>query len=124
MAGLPRFHRFAPTVRVSDIERSVSFYEEALGMTRVFENGDPVGFVILERDGIELHLTLAPGHRATTDNVCHLLVDDAVPLFEHLEALGVRIVKGMRDADYQMRTFVFADPDGNRIDVGSDLDEG
>jgi catechol 2,3-dioxygenase-like lactoylglutathione lyase family enzyme len=34
---------------------------------------------------------------------------------------GVRIVKGVRDADYGMRTFVFADPDGNRIDVGEDL---
>ena len=33
----------------------------------------------------------------------------------------MRIVKGIRDADYGMRTFVMADPDGNRIDVGEDL---
>lgn len=121
MPTFPRFHRFAPTIPVSDIARSVAFYEGALGMTVVFENGTPVGFVILERDGIELHLTLAPRHQAGTENVCHLLVADARPLYEHLEAFGVRIVKGIRDADYDMTTFVFADPDGNRIDVGSDV---
>jgi hypothetical protein len=33
----------------------------------------------------------------------------------------VRIVKGLRDADYGLRGFVFADPDGNRIDVGQKL---
>ncbi|MGH8919312.1 MAG: hypothetical protein ACRD0H_13465 [Actinomycetes bacterium] len=32
---------------------------------------------------------------------------------------GVRIVKALRDADFGLRTFVFADPDGNRIDVGN-----
>jgi catechol 2,3-dioxygenase-like lactoylglutathione lyase family enzyme len=49
------------------------------------------------------------------------MVDDAAALYAHLEAHGVRIVKGIRDADYRMRTFVMADPDGNRIDVGQDL---
>lgn len=116
------FRRFAPTVRVTDLERSVAFYRDALGMEKVFENGDPVGFVIMDRDGVELHLSLARNHRAVTDNVAHLLVDDATSLYDRLVAHGARIVKGMRDADYEMRTFVFADPDGNRIDVGSYLD--
>jgi hypothetical protein len=30
-------------------------------------------------------------------------------------------VKAMRNADYGLRTFAFADPDGNRIDVGQRL---
>ena len=47
--------------------------------------------------------------------------DDASALYARLEQHGVRIVKAIRDADYGMRTFVFADPDGNRIDVGQDL---
>jgi hypothetical protein len=36
------------------------------------------------------------------------------PIFES-------IVKGLRDAPYGLRDFVFADPDGNRIDVGERL---
>jgi catechol 2,3-dioxygenase-like lactoylglutathione lyase family enzyme len=30
-------------------------------------------------------------------------------------------VKGVRDHEFGLRAFVFADPDGNRIDVGERL---
>jgi uncharacterized glyoxalase superfamily protein PhnB len=49
------------------------------------------------------------------------MVADATGLFDHLVSHGVRIVRGLRDADYGLRGFVFADPDGNRIDVGQQL---
>jgi predicted enzyme related to lactoylglutathione lyase len=49
------------------------------------------------------------------------MVDDATALYKHCVVSGVRIVKGMRDAEYGLRGFVFSDPDGNRIDVGQRL---
>ncbi|HEU0030306.1 MAG TPA: glyoxalase superfamily protein [Kofleriaceae bacterium] len=113
--------RIAPTIAVTDIARALAFYVDVLGLSKTFENGNPVGFVILARDAAELHLTLAKQHVATDRNVAHLLVDDATALYDHLVAHGVRIVKGLRDADYGLRNFVFADPDGNRIDVGQRL---
>ena len=116
-----RFGRVAPMVSVRDIDAALAFYEGVLGFTKVFENGTPVGFVILEKDDAELHLSLDRDHKATTQNVAHLMVDNASALYDYLGEHGVRIVKGVRDADYGMRTFVFADPDGNRIDVGEDL---
>ena len=116
-----RLGRAAPGVPVRDLDTALAFYVGVLGMTETFRNGDPVGFVIVERDDAEIHLTLQPSHRATTANVLHLMVDDAAALHAHLQEHGVRIVKGIRDADYGMRTFVMADPDGNRIDVGEDL---
>lgn len=115
------FGRIAATVAVTDMTRSIAFYTEVLGMRQTFQNGDPVGFVILRRGAAELHLTLARDHRGTDRNVAHLLVADAAALCDHLAARGVRIVKGLRDADFGLRTFVFADPDGNRIDVGQEL---
>jgi predicted enzyme related to lactoylglutathione lyase len=45
-------------------------------------------------------------------------VADATRLHDHLVGHGTRIVTGVRDADHGLRTFVFSDPDGNRIDVG------
>jgi catechol 2,3-dioxygenase-like lactoylglutathione lyase family enzyme len=116
-----RFGRVAVTVQVTDLERALAFYVGVLGFEKVFENGDPVGFVILEKDAAELHLDLDPTHRASARNIAHLMVEDANGLYEHLVAHGIRIVKGIRDADYGMRTFVLADPDGNRVDVGQDL---
>jgi catechol 2,3-dioxygenase-like lactoylglutathione lyase family enzyme len=115
------FGRIAATITVSDMPRALAFYTEILGMTKTFENGSPVGFAILRRGAAELHLTLSKTHRASDRNVAHLLIDDAPRLHDHLVAHGVRIIKGMRDADYGLRNFVFADPDGNRIDVGQPL---
>jgi catechol 2,3-dioxygenase-like lactoylglutathione lyase family enzyme len=125
MADNPRpgvtFGRIAGAVPVSDISQALGFYTGILGVSVTFTNGDPVGFVILRRDAAELHLTLVKGHRAGRHNVAHLMVADATALHEHLVFHGVRIVKGLRDADYGLRGFVMADPDGNRIDVGQRL---
>lgn len=59
MAHPTRFGRMAPTVTVTNIERAVRFYTEILGFTKLFENGSPVGFVILRKDAAELHLSLS-----------------------------------------------------------------
>jgi len=98
--------------------RACAFYEDVLGFKKVFENGNPVGFMILKRDDGELHLTLQPQHEAADFNVAHLLVDDAGALFLRCQQAGLRIVKGLKDKDYGLRAFVFEDPDGNRLDVG------
>ncbi|MBN9335426.1 glyoxalase superfamily protein [Devosia sp.] len=113
-----RFGRIAPMLPVSDMTKAEAFYAEILGFTKVFENGTPVGFMILKRDAAELHLSLQPQHKAADFNVAHLLVDDAEALFLRCKAAGLRIIKGLKDKDYGLRAFVFEDPDGNRIDVG------
>ena len=115
------FGRVAPMIPVADIERALAFYRDVLGMTVTFTNGNPVGFVILERDEAELHLTWVRDHRGATWNVAHLLVSDADAVFELCKGAGMRIIKGLRDHDFGLRAFVFADPDGNRIDVGHRL---
>jgi catechol 2,3-dioxygenase-like lactoylglutathione lyase family enzyme len=116
-----RFGRIAPMVPVTSIGRALDFYCGVLGFEKVFENGTPVGFVILERDAAELHLTLDPRHEASNENVAHLMVSDAAALYELCSGKGVRIVKGLRDADFGLRCFVFADPDGNCFDVGQPI---
>ena len=115
------FGRIAAAIPVSSISRALGFYTGILGMSVTFVNGDPVGFVILKRDAAELHLTLVKGHKGASHNAAHLMVADAVSLHYHLVANGTRIIEGLRDADYGLRGFVFADPDGNRIDVGQQM---
>lgn len=116
-----RFGRLAPTIPVSDIPRAVEFYVNVLGFRKTFENGTPVGFAILKKDAAELHLTLDGSHKAVARNLAHLMAEDATALHDHLERHKVRIIKALRDADFGLRCFVFADPDGNRIDVGQAL---
>ncbi|AMJ62345.1 glyoxalase superfamily protein [Bosea sp. PAMC 26642] len=113
-----RFGRIAAMLPVRDIGKAEAFYTRVLGFRKTFENGDPVGFMILKRDDAELHLTLQKTHEAAPFNVAHLLVDDVDELHGICRREGLRIIKGLRDHDYGLRAFVFADPDGNRIDVG------
>lgn len=118
-----QFGRIAPGVMVLDLQRSIDFYCRILGFEKTFENGNPVGFVILEKNSAELHLNLVKSHKPSVQNVAHLMVNDALALYEHCIACDVRIIKSLRDADFGLRCFVFADPDGNRIDVGQSISQ-
>jgi catechol 2,3-dioxygenase-like lactoylglutathione lyase family enzyme len=116
-----RFGRIAAMLPVKDIQRACEFYTKILGFTKVFENGTPVGFMILKKDQAELHLTLQPNHQAAPFNVAHMMVDDADALHAICQQHGLRIIKRIQDKDYGLRAFVFEDPDGNRIDVGQPI---
>jgi len=116
-----RFGRIAAMLPVRDMDKAHDFYTRVLGFRKIFENGVPVGFMILKRDEAELHLTLQKTHPAAPFNVAHLMVGDAEALHAICQGEGLRIIKGLRDQEYGLRSFVFADPDGNRIDVGQRL---
>lgn len=113
-----RFGRIAATLPVRDMGKAHDFYTKVLGFRKIFENGTPVGFMILKRDQGEVHLTLQPSHKAADFNVAHLMVDDVDALYAVCQRHGARIIKSLQDKDYGLRAFVFEDPDGNRIDVG------
>ncbi|MCD1263539.1 bleomycin resistance family protein [Shinella sumterensis] len=116
-----RFGRIAAMLPVRDMARAEAFYTNVLGFRKVFENGDPVGFMIMKRDAGEVHLTLQPNHKAPAFNVAHLMVDDVDALHALCQEHGLRIIKRLQDKDYGLRAFVFEDPDGNRIDVGQPI---
>ena len=113
-----RFGRIAAMLPVKDMAKAHAFYAGVLGFTKTFENGNPVGFMILKRDQAELHLTLQPRHKAASFNVAHMMVGDVDAIHAICRKHGLRIIKGLQDKDYGLRAFVFEDLDGNRIDVG------
>ncbi len=116
-----RFGRIAAMLPVRDIERARAFYADVLGFVKTFENGDPVGFMILKKDDAELHLTLQKDHVAAHFNIAHMMVSDVDALHAVIQKQGLRVIKGLKDKDYGLRAFVFEDPDGNRIDVGQPI---
>lgn len=116
-----RFGRVAATLPVNDITEACEFYTSVFGFEKVFENGNPRGFMILKRDDAELHLTLQKDHKPAKFNIAHMLVSDATAVYELCQANRLRIIKHIQDKDYGLRTFIFADRDGNRIDVGEAL---
>jgi catechol 2,3-dioxygenase-like lactoylglutathione lyase family enzyme len=113
-----RFGRIAAMLPVKNIEKAHDFYVGLLGFEKTFENGSPVGFMILKQGNAELHLTLQTTHKPAPFNVAHMLVSDLDALHTLCKKHGLRIIKSLQDKDYGLRAFVFEDPDGNRIDVG------
>jgi len=113
--------RVAAMLPVHDIQRAHDLYCAVFGFAKVFENGDPVGFMILQKDKAELHLSLQPDHKSPHFNVAHMLVSDADAVHAACLANGMRIIKRLQDKDYGLRAFVFEDPFGNRIDVGQPM---
>ncbi|CAM4153747.1 glyoxalase superfamily protein [Kerstersia similis] len=112
------FGRTAPCLPVRDIQAALAFYSGVLEFQKTFENGNPVGFMVLKKDAAEIHLSQNREHLATRMNALHMFVDDIDALYQLCVSARVRIIKSLSDKDYGQRAFVFADPDGNRIDVG------
>ena len=113
-----RFGRIAAMLPVRDMATAHDFYTKILGFTKTFENGTPVGFMILKRGDAELHLTPQPKHKAAPFDVAHLLVDNIDTLHALRQRHGLRVLKSLKDKDNGPKAFVFADPDRNRLDVG------
>lgn len=116
-----RYGRIAATIHVIDIDRACDFYCRIFGFHKTFENGNPVGFVILKKDAAVLHVARYKDHKPRTQNVAHMLVDDADALYELCKKNNVRIIKGIKNQEHGLRAFVFEDPDGNRIDIGQEI---
>ncbi|MCP1669990.1 VOC family protein [Kerstersia gyiorum] len=70
------FVRTAPCLPVRNIQAALAFYSGVLGFQKTFENGDPVGFVVLKKDAAEIHLSQNREHLATRMNALHMFVDD------------------------------------------------
>lgn len=113
--------RIAATIPVQDMIRAQTFYVELLGFEKSFQNGSPIGFTILTKGPAELHLTLQPNHTFAKFNIAHMMVGNIEYLYERLQQNKVRIIKSIQDKDYGLRSFVFEDPEGNRIDVAQKL---
>lgn len=116
-----KFGLAAPGLAVRDVQGAYAFYSGVLGFSKVFDNGDPVGFMILNKDSAEIHISQSRDHRPSTVNSFHMIVDDVAALYAICIEADVRIIKSLQDKDYGQRAFVFADPDGNRIDVGEPI---
>lgn len=115
-------------VRVLELDRSIAFYERALGLT-VADRFDFDSFTLVylrnaEAD-FEIELTLNKGRSeayALGDGYGHVAfcVDDLDAEHARCSALGLapgKIVAFERDGGLMARFFFLTDPDGYRIEV-------
>lgn len=112
-------------VWVSDLERSLSFYRDGLGLerTRSFVvRGDEENHFLAGDGATELQLKFAPGREVTAsragfDHVA-VAVDDADAMAERLEAYGGEVARGPLDSTAADSRIAFVeDPDGHYVEL-------
>jgi lactoylglutathione lyase len=120
---MTRFDTVTPNLVVSDIDRSLVFYRDVLGLSVVTTVPEvaPFVFVWLERDGLRVFLNASEASRAeypaivARDNAgswtMFVVVDDVDGLHQAL-AERVEIVMPLETKFYGMREFAILDPDG------------
>jgi catechol 2,3-dioxygenase-like lactoylglutathione lyase family enzyme len=107
-----------PRLPVSDIERSIAYYQEALGLNLAWRTVDG-GLAALATGEIEI-LFLVPwtGEGAPPAQSSYVYVEDPDALCAELQDSGADIVDPVASRPYGMRDFVVRDPDGHRFTLG------
>lgn len=115
--------RLSPNLVVDAIEPCLAFWVDRLGFTKVAEvpHGDRLGFVLLQRDGVEVMLQstasiaddIAPLQREAFRSFLYVEVADLAPIRRALE--GVALVVPERRTFYGADEILVRDPAGNVV---------
>jgi predicted enzyme related to lactoylglutathione lyase len=115
--------KVSPTLHVTDMRRTLSFFEGSLGFRCTFKVHDElhpeIPYAIVERDDVAIHLQLRDGAAGTSS--CYITVDDADAVWAQVQKAGVRVLRPIEDSSYGMRDFNIADPDGNTLGFGQPM---
>jgi uncharacterized glyoxalase superfamily protein PhnB len=121
----PRLTSSAPVLLVRDLVAAAHHYRDALGFTYDRFWGEPPNFVILNRDGLSLMLSLAPPGHAITPHWrvngiwnAYFWVQGVDALYAEFKTRGAKIDYGLADKPYGVREFGIQDLDGHDIAFG------
>jgi lactoylglutathione lyase len=120
----------AITLFVEDLQRSRSFYEDALGLKVIYEDGTSAAFdfgntiinllsIPAARELIEPGAVADP--EAGSRFQLTIWVDDADAACAELAARGVALLNGPLNREWGMRTASFTDPAGNIWEIAQKL---
>ena len=107
-----------PRLPVSDMERSIAYYQEALGLNLAWRTVDG-SLAALATGEIEV-LLLVPwtGEGAPPTLSSYVYVEDPDALCAEFQQAGADIVDPVASRPYGMRDFVICDPDSHRFTLG------
>lgn len=113
-------------LRVSDLDASVAFWSEKVGLSVLFGGGP---FVFLDGGGVQLALNQAQRELETDSSLTELVieVDDVRATYHKLSGRGVPFEVVLRpvteDGDRELLAAHFRDPDGHVASVTGWVDK-
>lgn len=116
-----------PLLAVSDMERSVAFYKNVLGLDKIVDFGANVtltgGVCLQTRETWAAFIGVSPEELGWCGKVSELYFEeDAFDAFtEHLAQLAIHYVHPVKTHAWGQRAVRFYDPDGHIIEVGENI---
>ena len=98
------------TIGVSDLKKSVSFFEDVLGLEKM---GEWPAYAIFDIAGISFGLEPKSKHE-----IC-FLVDDVDEAYQNLMGRGLKFATEPKDQPWGVRDAAFVDPDGTKFLIES-----
>ena len=107
---------------VSDIERSLVFYRDLIGMDLEWRPDPDNVYLTSGSDNLALHKRAGMGSASTDPTLDHIgfvvpVQDDVDEWARYLEARGVKLTMAPRTHRDGARSLYFEDPDGIRIQI-------
>ncbi|GIF02396.1 VOC family protein [Paractinoplanes rishiriensis] len=106
-----------PRLPVTDIDRSVAYYQQALGFRLAWRTTDG-SLAALASGEIEMLLLIPWTGDSPPPQSAYVYVEDPDTLCAEYQQAGADIVDPVASRPYGMRDFVVRDPDGHRFTLG------
>lgn len=107
------------TFSVSDLNRSVKFYEHVLG-ARLLVKGSMLAYLDLNGLWVALNLETDVPRNEIRHSYTHIAFsirdDDYEPFLQKLKELGVNILPGRQRKEEEKKSIYLTDPDGHRFE--------
>ena len=107
-----------PRIPVTDMDRSIAYYEEALGFHLAWRHASGRLACMASGDIELLHLVLWTGVGSPPQQAAYVLVEDPDELCAEYQKAGADVVDPVASRPSGMRDFVVRDPDGHRFTLG------
>jgi len=105
------FKRSTPVLASLNEAETIAFYTEKLGFTFCINNN---GYLIFERDGINVHLFACTDRETCRNMGCYIYVTDIEHLYEEYKRLDLIHPNGvLKMMPWGLRQFAVVDNNGN-----------
>jgi lactoylglutathione lyase len=111
---MPTFSRVAPSIYITDLDLTLTFYRDGLGFSLLHVD-DPPRRIVVSQGSAVLHLDIEPA-KAGTSRI-HMLVDDLDSVCDRLAKAGIKLVQPPTVQEWGLRDIWVADPDGNVFEL-------
>ncbi len=109
---------------VKNPKETAEFYRDQLGFTITFEWGDPVSYVVTNRDeSVSLHFSKTDSdfHPPADHTMLYVFVRDVDTIYKEFESKRVEITDPIADREYGMREFDIRDPNDFILTFAKDI---